>query len=166
MQDDNGNDITGNATGSENCGMGGKKKCGGCGRAVVGLVLFLSLAGNIYMAGRMAGSRGPHFGKLATVVEAFADLSPESRGKAVDIVKKNWPEVQKQLKAIRATRQEVKKILSAPTYKRTDLEKKFAELRAEVTTLQKTGQEAAADIAGAITPEERLKLCKTIDIKP
>ncbi|MBI1214224.1 MAG: periplasmic heavy metal sensor [Alphaproteobacteria bacterium] len=151
----------------EKCGTG--SKCGGCMKAVVGLVLFLSLAGNIYMAGRIAGSHGAtgsRVTKLAGVLSAFADLSPESRGKAVDIVKKSWPEIEKEIKSIRATRKEVKEMMGQESFKRADLDKKFAELRKEVTALQTTGQNMAADIAQAVTPEERMKLVKSIDIKP
>jgi uncharacterized membrane protein len=140
-------------------------------KAAVGLVLFLSLGANIFMAGMLAGRHGNVLpeqrrgAQLARVLSSFADLSPESRGKAADIVKKNWPDIERQMKAVRATRSEVKDILARPDYTRADLDRKFAELRKEVGDLQATGQGMAADIAGAIKPEERIKLARTLGVK-
>jgi uncharacterized membrane protein len=137
-------------------------------KIAVGLVFFMSLSANMALAGMVAGSQQASqiITKIGSAVAAFADLSPQSRDKAVDIFKADWPKIKADLEKIRAKRGEAKEVLAKPDYKRADLEKIFADLRGDVTELQAEGQSVALDIADAITPEERMKLIKSIDIKP
>jgi hypothetical protein len=137
-------------------------------KVVIGAVLFLSLSANMALAGMVAGNRAANnvIEKIATAISAFADLSDPSRDKAVDIVKAKWPDIQKELKDIKAKREQVKTMLGKPDYKRAEVEKVMADIRKDVTHLQQTGQTMALDIADAITPEERMALIKKIDVKP
>ncbi len=137
-------------------------------KVVIGAVLFLSLSANMALAGMVAGNYAATTAieKIGNALAAFADLSDASRGKAVDIFKAKWPDMQKQLADIKAKRQEVKEILAKPDYKRADAEKAMADIRKDVTALQETGQGMALDIADAITPEERIELMKKLDVKP
>ncbi|MEZ0223863.1 MAG: periplasmic heavy metal sensor [Alphaproteobacteria bacterium] len=137
-------------------------------KVIIGTVLFLSLSANMALAGMVAGSQQANtvFAKVATALSAFADLSDPSRDKAVDIVKKEWPDIQKDIKGIRAKREQIKQLLGSPDYKRAEAEKLMAEIRRDVTHLQETGQTLALDIADAITPEERMALIKKVDLKP
>jgi Spy/CpxP family protein refolding chaperone len=137
-------------------------------KATLGVVFFLSLSANMALAGMVAGSEHASqiITKIGSAIAAFADLSPQSRDKAIDIFKADWPKIKADLDKIHEKRAEAKEILARPDYKRADLEKVFAELRTDVTTLQAEGQGVALDIADAITPEERVKLVKSVDLKP
>jgi Spy/CpxP family protein refolding chaperone len=137
-------------------------------KVIIGAVLFLSLSANMALAGMVAGNHAANtvVEKIATAIAAFADLSEPSRDKAVDIVKAKWPDIQKQIKDIRAKRQAIREMMARPDYKRADAEKMMAEIRKDVSALQEEGQTAALDIADAITPEERMALIKKVDLKP
>ncbi len=137
-------------------------------KVVIGAVLFLSLSANMALAGMVAGNHVANgvIDKITTALSAFADLSGTSRDKAVDIVKAKWPDIQKDIKDIRAKRQEVKDMLAKPDYKRADAEKVMADLRKDVSALQETGQTIALDSADAMTPQERMDLIKKVDLKP
>ena len=137
-------------------------------KVIIGAILFLSLSANMALAGMVAGNRMTNdvITKVATALSAFADLSDTSRDKAVDIVKAKWPDIQKQIKDIKAKRQSIKDMMAKPDYKRADAEKVMADIRKEVTALQEEGQTIALDVADAITPEERVALIRKIDLKP
>ena len=137
-------------------------------KVIIGAILFLSLSANMALAGMVAGNKmtGDVVSRIATALAAFADLSAPSRDKAVDIVKAKWPDIQKQIKDIKAKRQSIKDMMAKPDYKRADAEKVMAEIRTEVTALQQEGQTVALDIADAITPEERMALIKKVDLNP
>ncbi|MCC7037820.1 MAG: periplasmic heavy metal sensor, partial [Alphaproteobacteria bacterium] len=115
-----------------------------------------------FFGGDGAGS-GMQIGK---VIKAFHGLSDESREKALAAAEKSWPDVQKSLKAVREKRDAVKKILAQPEYKQEDLDKAFAEVRAEVNKLMEAGQVLGSDILRELTPEERLKLLKKLPRPP
>lgn len=135
-------------------------------KVATGILLFLSLTLNVFLGGMVAGNRSSEatiqrLEKLATTLSAFRELSPASREKAKAILKRDWPEIKQRLAEIRDTRAEVKEMLSRPEYDRAALEGKFADLRRLTTEAQTRGQTMAADIADAITPEERLKLVRS-----
>jgi Spy/CpxP family protein refolding chaperone len=137
-------------------------------KVVIGAVLFLSLSANMALAGMVAGNHAATSAieKIGNALAAFADLSGDSRDKAVGIFKAKWPDMQKQLGDIKQKREEVKQILAKPDYKRADAEKVMADLRKDVTQLQEEGQTMALDIADSITPQERVELMKKLEVKP
>ena len=135
-------------------------------KVVLGTVAFLSLSANMALAGVVAGENmgGGIAGKVASAFAAFADLSPESRDKTVEIVKKELPQIQDEIKDIHAKREEAKAILSRQDYKRADLEKVLADLRTDATRLQESGQTAVLDVVDALKPEERMNFMHTIEV--
>jgi Spy/CpxP family protein refolding chaperone len=137
-------------------------------KVIIGTLFFLSLSANMALAGAMVATHQANnlAGKVVSALAAFADLSDPSRDKALDLVKKEMPEIKKGISEIRAKREKVKALLASPDYKREEVEKIFAEIRADVTALQAKGQGLALDIADAITPEERMHLVKSVDLKP
>lgn len=142
-----------------------------CSKSCLGIILFLSLTANVFLGGVLAGKHffGGDAGggmQIGKVIKAFRGLSDESREKAMAAAEKNWPEVQKSLKAVREKRDVVKKILAQPEYKQEDLDKAFAEVRAEVNNLMVSGQALGSDILRELTPEERLKLIKKLPRPP
>ena len=145
-----------------------------CSKSYLGIILFLSLTANVFLGGVVAGKHffggggdclggGMGIGKVA---KAFRGLSDESREKAKTAAEKNWPEVRASLKAVREKREAVKKVLAQPDYKQEDLDKAFAEVRAEVNHLMEAGQALGSDVLRVITPEERLKLIQKLPRPP
>lgn len=145
-----------------------------CSKSCLGIILFLSLTANVFLGGMVAGKHffggGDGFGGggmgMGKVAKAFRSLSDESRDKATAAAKENWPEVRKSLKAVREKREAVKKVLAQPDYKQEDLDKAFAEVRAEVNKLMEAGQALGSDVLRVITPEERLKLIQKLPRPP
>lgn len=144
-----------------------------CSKSCLGIILFLSLTANVFLGGVVAGKYffggGDGFGGgmgMGKVAKAFRSLSDESRDKATAAAKENWPEVKKSLKAVREKREAVKKVLAQPDYKQEDLDKAFADVRAEVNKLMEAGQALGSDVLRVITPEERLKLIQKLPRPP
>lgn len=137
-------------------------------KAVFGAALVLSLTANVAAAGAFAGARTgtPVIEKIAAAMTAFADLSPDSRGKTVTIVKNDWPDIQDKIAALRQKRAAVKGLLAKPDYKRADAEKLLAEIRAETAALQEKGQVMALDVADQLTAEERAHIIQALEIAP
>lgn len=138
-----------------------------CSKPLFGIILFLSLTANVFLGGVMLGKHmygagdmgGGGFG-LHKVMKAFRSLSDESRDKASASVKKNWPEVQKHLEAVKDKRKVVRELLLQPEYKDEDLDKAMAEVRTEVNALIDAGQALGKDVMKSVTPEERQKLIR------
>lgn len=145
-----------------------------CSKSYLGIILFLSLTANVFLGGVVAGKHffgggGDGVGggmQIGKVIKAFRGLSDDSREKAMAAAEKSWPDVQKSLKAVREKRDAVKKIVAQPDYKQEDLDKAFAEVRAEVNKLMEAGQVLGSDILRNITPEERLMLLKKLPRPP
>jgi len=138
-------------------------------RSLFGAAFILSLTANVATAGVVAGGGlggTPVIAKIAAAMTAFADLSPETRDKTVDIVKAGWPAVQDKLKDIRDKREEVKDLMAKPDYKRADAEKILADIRTDVSALQEKGQTIALDVADVMTPQERAHVIEQISAKP
>lgn len=136
-----------------------------CSKPVVGFLVFLSLAANVFFAGMLVGKQiygGTGDGKIGVLISSFKDLSPASRSKAVDAAQKDWPVIRAQLEDLRQKRAAVKAILAQPEYRQEDLDKAFADVRASVDKAMAAGQGMVGDIAGALTPEERIKLIKSL----
>jgi len=140
-----------------------------CSKPVVGFLMFLSLAANVFFAGMLVGKQvygGAAEGKLGILVSSVKDLSPDSRSKAIDTVGKDWPKVQAQLDDLRKKRDAVKAILIQPAYKQADLDKAFADVRTAADKTIEAGQDMIGDLAGDLTPDERTKLVKALQRAP
>ena len=140
-----------------------------CSKPAIGLLVFLSLAANVFFAGMLVGKQvyaGAGEGKIGILISAFKDLSPESRGKAIDVAQKDWPALQAQITELRKQRDAVKAVLMQPDYKQEDLDKAFADVRTAVDKTMAAGQGMVGDIAGTMTKEERLKLISSLQKTP
>jgi len=134
-----------------------------CGKAkpYLGIILLLSLAANIFFGGMLVGQRiygGAGGGKIGAIVSNFKSLSPEGRDAAIAAVEKDWPDIKKSLKDLKAKRAVVKNILLQDKYDQKDLDKAYADVRKAVDALLEKGQGLGGDIAGGLSPDERKKL--------
>lgn len=132
----------------------------------VGICLFASLAVNIFLAGVVFGQKDgnkPQRGeKIMATIGALKEVSPESRAKAKELVKADWPKIQEDLQGIREKRQEVRGLLEQPSYDPAALEKSFADLRGSVGDMQTEAHELIVKIASELTPEERVAFMKAL----
>lgn len=139
---------------------------GSCFKIIVGVVLFLSLAGNVFMFGMVAGDKGvdrmARFEKIGTALSSYADLSDGSQEKVKAIVKRDLPEIKKQAQEMKARREQIKELFMKPDFKRDEVEKLFAEQRTALTALQTRGQAMGLDLAESITPAERAKVLEAL----
>lgn len=141
-----------------------------CSRPVIGIILFLSLAANVFMGGMLAGKEkygGSMNGqRIVKAIEAVKGLSPESRQKALAAVRQDWPAVKVQIDAVREKRDAVKKILAQKEYSEAELDQALAAVRAQVNDLMDAGQTLGKNALASVTPEERQKLIKMLPHPP
>lgn len=132
----------------------------------IGICLFVSLAANIFLAGMVFGQKDggkfPRGEKLMATIGALKEVSPESRAKAKELVKADWPKIQQDLKDIREKRQAVRGLLEQPGYDPAALEQSFADLRGAVGDMQTEAHQLVSKIAAALTPEERIAFMKAL----
>lgn len=141
-----------------------------CSKSLFGIVLFLSLAANVFFGGMFVGKHiygaPPSAQKIGMLIKAFKGLSDESKQNALAVVDKDWPAVQEQLRAVRDKRDAVKKILVQENYSEEELDKALAAVRTQVDKLMDAGQTLGKNALGSITPEERIKLIKKLPRPP
>lgn len=140
---------------------------GSCFKIAIGVVLFLSLAANVFMLGIVAGSesaadRLARFEKIGTALASYSDLSDGSQEKVKAIVKRELPVIKKEAAAMKVKREQVRALLMKPDYNRAEVEKIQAELRTDLTALQTRGQNMALDLADSLSPEERVKVLEAL----
>ncbi|MEZ0262801.1 MAG: periplasmic heavy metal sensor [Alphaproteobacteria bacterium] len=139
---------------------------GSCFKISVGVVLFLSLAGNVFMFGMVAGGKGvdrmARFEKIGTAIASYADLSDGSQEKVKVILKRELPEIKKEAKAMKERGEQIKALFLKPDFKRDEVEKLFAEQRSALTAIQTRGQNLGLDLADSMTPEERAKVVEAL----
>lgn len=132
----------------------------------VGICLFVSLAVNIFLAGVVFGRKDaspfPRGEKVIAAIQSFKELSPESRTKAKDLVKADWPKIQEGIQDIRGKRQNIRSLLEQEQYDPAALDQSFAELRGAVTDMQTTAQKLVVKIAEELSPEERVAFLKAL----
>ena len=132
----------------------------------IGLCLFVSLAANIFLAGVVFGQKDGNKlqrgEKILATMGALKEVSPESRAKAKELVKADWPKIQEDLQGIREKRQEVRGLLEQPSYDLAALDKSFAELRGAVGDMQTEAHQLVVKIASELTPEERVAFMKAL----
>lgn len=132
----------------------------------VGICLFVSLAVNIFLAGVVFGRKDsdvmPRGEKIVAAIGAIKEVSPESRAKAKNLVKAEWPKIQENLKGVRAKRQEVRSLLEQPSYDPEALEESFADLRSAVADVQAEAHQLVVKIAEELSPEERVAFVKAL----
>lgn len=132
----------------------------------IGLCLFVSLAVNIFLAGvvfgQKDGNRLQRGEKILATIGALKEVSPESRAKAKELVKADWPKIQEDLQGIREKRQEVRGLLEQTAYDPAALDKSFADLRVAVGDMQTEAHQLVVKIASALTPEERVAFMKAL----
>lgn len=135
-------------------------------KIIVGIILFLSLAGNVFMFGMVAGGKGndraARFEKIGTALASYSDLSDASQEKVKAIVKRELPEIKKEAAAMKERREQIRALFKQPDLKREEVEKLFAEQRAALTALQTRGQTMGLDLAESMTPEERAKVLEAL----
>lgn len=130
-----------------------------------GIVFFISLALNLFLAGWMFGGDmfhrppPPHGGGRGMFFERFeekvAALPPESRGEVQAVLKRYQPKLRKQMKGIMQTRDAIDAMYKRPDYSRGEAEERFDQLQQQSLTMQELAQEMMLELADVLPPEQR-----------
>lgn len=130
-------------------------------RCLVGILLFLSIGLNLFLAGVLVGrpDHGPRMkGPMNMMGEQIGRLSPEHRDKAQAILEDYKPKFRTQMKEVSKTRKELDALLRSDHYSREAVQAKFDELSDDYRTLHRTGQQMMLDLADELPAHERAKL--------
>ena len=133
-----------------------------CLPVVLGLLLFLSLAGNVFLGGLTIAHRGTGPGRRAAFMSALSNLSPASRDKANATLHADMPAIRKKLALLREQRARLRTILGAPDYDRAQAATLMAQIRDNTAATQKLAQDMMLEIGGEITPAERAVIVKVL----
>lgn len=128
---------------------------------LIGVVLFVSLAANLFLAGWVFGQGGfpPRHAPKGMFFESFnrkAESLPEpQRSQVKDILDFYQPELKKQMKQVMKTREQADKLFKRNDYSREQAEESFNDMQDESLRMQQMAQEMMLDIADVLPPEQR-----------
>ena len=126
---------------------------------VLGTLLAVSLAGNLFLgafiAGRVTGQATQAKRSLDAIV---AVLPPEKRGAVLMELRAAVPVVREHASAIKALRAEVAEELARPQLDAAALDQRFTGIQQQTTAVQAQWQQAYKRAAATLAPEERRAL--------
>jgi Spy/CpxP family protein refolding chaperone len=134
---------------NENCKT---KKC-----CLYGLVLFLSLALNVFAAGYFFSHRG-HGGwnsRDVFFMRQLEQVQGEGRAKARQVIDAYQPKLKAQMQEVRQARRDFEVTVKRPDYRREKAAAVFSRMQQAMDKVQATVQSMMLDIADKLTPEER-----------
>lgn len=135
--------------------MTDKKRC------IWGIVLFISLGLNLFLAGVLVGkpNEGPGMrSPMGRMGQQIEQLPPEHQQEAKAIFDSYRPEFKTQMKNVMKVRSELEALMTSKDYSREKVQEKFFELSDEYVKLHQIGQQMTLEIADTLPPEERAKL--------
>lgn len=137
---------------------------------ILGVLLAVSLAVNLFLGGVIAGRlTGEATQGLRAKRNVEAILQPLPQDKRV-LVRKELRAAMSQARqhfgALQAARAQVAEELVQPKLDEAQLERKFAEVRAQTTAIQTAFQQAFARAAVSLTPEERRAVIEALKRQP
>lgn len=127
-------------------------------RWIVGGVLFVSLGLNVAFVAMIAGKHaGQQFKPGRIVMERLAELPPEQRRAAREILQQQRAKIKETAEDLRRSREEVFTYIASDAYEREEAERRLAELREKTAQMQKQAQHAMLDMVEKLPPEQRAK---------
>lgn len=134
--------------------------------AVLGTLLAVSAAGNLFLGGILAGRIGAHAmhpPRVERDVEAALRAVPEERRREIrEQMRRNAPLMREHHERKRALFEAIAAELAREQPDRALLEKQLAELRARSAAMQETLQKGFLDTALALPSEERRKMLEAM----
>lgn len=134
-----------------------KTKC----RWLIGGVMFLSLAVNLFLAGWVFGAdkfHEPRGGK-GMFFEAFNQkaetLPPEEKAAVKEVLSRHQPQLKKQMKRIMKTRDAIDAMYKRTDYSRAEAEERFTVLQEQSIAMQEMAQAMMLDLADVLPAEKR-----------
>jgi Spy/CpxP family protein refolding chaperone len=132
---------------------------------VIGVVLFASLALNLFLGGWLFGGGTPSATSSPTsrgmFFESFnqkvATLPEPERSKVQQVLDFYQPELKKQMNYVMRSREAADKLFKSKNYQREDAEEVFNEMQFESMQMQQMAQEMMLDLADVLPPEHRAK---------
>lgn len=130
-------------------------------RWLIGILLFVSLAVNVFLAGWVFGDGGftrakPARGLFFEMFDEKAKQLAEPQRKAVQAILDEYqPQLKKRMKRVMKSRELVDSMLRAKDYTRDEAEVAFDTLQEHSFEAQELAQEMMLDIADALPPADR-----------
>jgi len=131
-------------------------------RWIIGGLLFLSLAANLFLGGWLFGSdafRAPHAGERGAFFEAFNDkaaaLPEPERAVVKEVLARHQPGLKKQMKRIMKSRDAIDRMYKRKNYSRGEAEERFNQLQEQSITMQQMAQAMMLDLADMLPPSKR-----------
>lgn len=128
------------------------------------VALILSLAGNIALAGFVAGRMsmpGPLPASFDPSIGLFRVLHqlPDARREALrPVLREHFHALRQDLAALRTSQRRINAVLEEPDYDPAELSRALGEFRSALLASQQVSHESLVRVASAMTPQERLLL--------
>lgn len=137
---------------------------------VLGALLAVSLAVNLFLggvvAGRFTGETTRGLQAKRNVEAMLQPLSEDKRALVRKELRAAMPQVRQHFKALQAARAGVAEELAKPEPDQAQLDRRFAEVRAQTTAIQAAYQQAFKRAAVSLTPEERRAVIESLKRRP
>jgi uncharacterized membrane protein len=129
---------------------------------VLGSLLAVSVAGNMFLGGMLAGRFGGHAMHPPMIERDFESrlhFVPEAQRRAMrDQMRKDVPAMRKHWRRMHHLRESLAKELARETPDRATVEKQLAALRAESSAMQETLHRGFVDTVLKLAPDERKRM--------
>jgi len=137
---------------------------------VLGVLLAASLGANLFLggwlAGRLTGEGTQGLPGKRNVEAMLAPLPEEKRALVRKELRAAMPQVRQHFKALQAARAALAEELAKAAPDQAELDRRFAEVRAQATAVQAAFQQAFKRAAVSLTPEERRAVIEALKRRP
>ncbi|MGH8681444.1 MAG: periplasmic heavy metal sensor [Burkholderiales bacterium] len=137
---------------------------------VLGALLAVSVAANLFLggvvAGRLTGEATQDLRAKRNVETMLQPLPQDKRALVRKELRAAMPQVRQHFTALQAARAGVAEELVKPEPDQAQLDRRFAEVRAQTTAIQAAFQQAFKRAAVSLTPEERRAVIEALRRRP
>ncbi len=134
---------------------------------VLGVLLAASLGANLFLGGWLAGRATGEASRAKRNIDAIVAPLPEDKRALVRReLRAAMPQVRQHFKALREARARVAEELMKPEPDPAQLDRRFAEVRAQTTAIQGAYQQAFKRAAVSLTPQERRAVVESLKRRP
>jgi uncharacterized membrane protein len=136
-------------------------------RRQFGIILIVSLAANLFLAGLVAGDwimgrvgPRPPFGPATNFGWMRHAIGSDAEKIIEPVMQQHRDAMRRQMEGVRATRRDVGAALTAEPFDRARLESALARLRSQAAEAQTAFHGTFVDVVSNLTPEQRAALAK------
>ncbi len=132
-------------------------------RWLIGGLLFVSLALNVFLAGWVTSGHPPHplpHGPMMfwdSFNDKLKNLPDPARASVKKVLDTYRPQVKAQMNEVMKSRDAIDRMFARDDYNRADAEKRFADMQQKSAAMQQLMQKMMLDVADALPPEHRAR---------